>query len=174
MQILNVIPSDTIKYCLGLFCSGNFVFGRKQQEKMAQIGGFDISDVRKINIKEDLMIHLDTGRVKTIVLDELEFMKRFACYFCPDYSAEYADMSFGGIGAAQGWTTVITRTPLGRAVVADARSKKAVEDYRGDEFQKRQRQALHKVKTWSDRKKDTAKNNRKPLGQKFPGLKQDF
>jgi coenzyme F420 hydrogenase subunit beta len=174
MQILNVIPSDTIKYCLGLFCSGNFVFGRKQQEKMAQIGGFDISDVRKINIKEDLMIHLNDGSVKSMVLDELEFMKRFACYFCPDYSAEYADMSFGGIGAAEGWTTVIIRTPVGRAVVADARSKKALEDYRGDDFQKLHKQALHKVKTWSGRKKDTANSNREPLGKKFPGLKQDF
>jgi coenzyme F420 hydrogenase subunit beta len=174
MQILNIIPSDAIKFCLGLFCSGNFVFGQKQQTQIAQIGGFEFSDVRKINIKEDLMIHLNDGSVKTIMLDELEFMKRFACYFCPDYSAEYADVSFGGIGAEEGWTTVITRTSVGRAIVADARSKKAVEDYRRGEFQKLQMQALQKVNTWSNRKKGTARSNRKPLGRKFPGLKQDF
>jgi coenzyme F420 hydrogenase subunit beta len=172
MQILNIIPSDTIKYCLGLFCSGNFVFGKKQQAKIAEIGGFDFNTVRKINIKEDLIIHLDDGTVKTMMLDELEFMKRFACYFCPDYSAEYADISFGGIGAEEGWTTVITRTPVGRAIVADARSKKAVEDYRRGDFQKLHSQTLQKVKKWSDRKRATAKKNRKPLGKKFPGLKQ--
>ncbi len=173
MQTLNIIPSDTIKFCLGLFCSGNFVFGKNQQEKIAKIGGFQFKDVKKINIKEDLIIHLNSGEVKTMMLDELEFMKRFACYFCPDYSAEYADVSFGGIGADEGWTTVITRTPVGRASVADARSKKTIEDNRRGDYQKLHSQALQKVKAWSVEKKETALKNRKPLGNKFPGVKQD-
>ncbi|MEE9496941.1 MAG: Coenzyme F420 hydrogenase/dehydrogenase, beta subunit C-terminal domain [Desulfobacterales bacterium] len=173
MQTLNIIPSDTIKFCLGLFCSGNFVFGKNQQEKIAKIGGFQFKDVKKINIKEDLIIHLNSGEVKTMMLDELEFMKRFACYFCPDYSAEYADVSFGGIGAKEGWTTVITRTPVGRAIVADARSKNAIEDNRRGDYQKLHSQALQKVKAWSVEKKETALKNRKPLGNKFPGIKQD-
>ena len=146
MQILNIIPADTIKFCLGLFCSGNFVFGQQQREKIANIGGFEFCDVKKINIKEDLIIHLDSGEEKRVLLDELEFMKRFACYFCPDYSAEYADVSFGGLGAEKGWTTIITRTPVGRAIVADARSKKSIEDNRRGDFQKRHAQALQKVK----------------------------
>ncbi len=173
MQTLSIIPSDTIKFCLGLFCSGNFVFGKNQQEKIAKIGGFQFKDVKKINIKEDLIIHLNSGEVKTMMLDELEFMKRFACYFCPDYSAEYADVSFGGIGAKEGWTTVITRTPVGRAIVADARSKNAIEDNRRGDYQKLHSQALQKVKAWSVEKKETALKNRKPLGNKFPGIKQD-
>lgn len=173
MQTLNIIPSDTIKFCLGLFCSGNFVFGKKQQEKIAKIGGFQFSDVKKLNIKDDLIIHFNSGEVKTMMLDELEFMKRFACYFCPDYSAEYADVSFGGIGAEEGWTTIITRTPVGRAIVADARSKKAIEDNRRGDFQKLHSQALQKVKGWSAKKRKTALKNRKPLENKYPGLKQN-
>jgi coenzyme F420 hydrogenase subunit beta len=173
MQTLNIIPSDTIKFCLGLFCSGNFVFGEKQQTKIAKIGNFQWKEVRKINIKEDLIVHLNNGDVIKIVLDELEFMKRFACYFCPDYSAEYADVSFGGIGAEEGWTTVIARTPVGRAIVADAKSKEAIEDNRQGDFQKSRSQALNKVKTWSAKKKDAALKNRKTLGHKFPGIKQD-
>ena len=174
MQILNIIPSDTIKFCLGLFCAGNFVFGEKQQEKIAAIGGFSFKDVKRINIKEDLIVHFTGGEKKSIMLDELEFMKRFACYFCADYSAEYADVSFGGIGAAEGWTTIITRTPVGRAIIADARSKKALEDHRRGDFKKMHSQALQKIKAWSQRKKQTARQNRKPLGKKFPRLKHDF
>ena len=173
MQTLNIIPSDTIKFCLGLFCSGNFVFGEKQQTKIAKIGNFQWKEVRKINIKEDLIVHLNNGDVIKIVLDELEFMKRFACYFCPDYSAEYADVSFGGIGAAEGWTTVIARSPVGRAIEADAKSKEAIEDNRQGDFQKSRSQALNKVKAWSAKKKDAALKNRKTLGHKFPGIKQD-
>jgi coenzyme F420 hydrogenase subunit beta len=173
MQTLSIIPSDSIKFCLGLFCSGNFVFGQKQQEKIAKIGGFHFKDVKKINVKEDLIVHLNSGEVKTIMLEELEFMKRFACYFCPDYSAEYADVSFGGIGAEEGWTTVITRTPVGRAIVADARSRKAIEFNQQGNYQKLQSQALKKVKSWSAKKKDTALKNRKTLRDKFPNVWQD-
>ena len=171
MQTLNIIPSDSIKYCLGLFCSGNFVFGEKQREKIAAIGNFQWKDVLKMNIKEDLIVRLNNGEVKTIVLDELEFMKRFACYFCPDYSAEYADLSFGGIGAEDGWTTVIMRTPVGRAVFADARSK-AIEEIRKSGQTHSPSQALKKVRTWTAKKRKAAVNSRKALGKKFPGIKQ--
>ena len=172
MQTLNIIPSDSIKFCLGLFCSGNFVFGKKEQEKLGQIGGFKFKNVKKINIKEELIVHLNSGEKKTMMLEELEFMKRFACYFCPDYSAEYADISFGGIGSEEGWTTVITRTPVGRAIFADARPT-AIDENRTQDFNKRTAQALKKVQTWSARKKDTAAQNRKVLDRKFPGIKKD-
>ena len=172
MQSLGIIPSDTIKFCLGLFCSGNFVFGKKEQEKLGEIGGFQFKDVKKINVKEELIVHLKSGEEKTMMLEELEFMKRFACYFCPDYSAEYADISFGGIGADEGWTTVITRTPVGRAIFADARPQ-AIEENRQKDFSKMTARALKKVQTWSARKKDVAAKNRQVLDRKFPGLKKD-
>ena len=172
MQLLNIVPADSIHYCLGLFCSGNFVFGEKQREKLAEIGGFQWQDVKKINIKEDLIVHLNSGDIKTVMLDELEFMKRFACYFCPDYSAEYADVSFGGIGAGEGWTTVITRTPVGRALVADARSR-AIEINKHGKIQKTHSRVLSKIKSWSALKKKTALKNRETLGHKFPSIKQD-
>jgi len=172
MQTLNIIPSDTIKFCLGLFCSGNFAFGPQQQQKIAKIGRFQFEDVRKINIKEDLIVHLNSGEVKTIMLDELEFMKRFACYFCPDYAAELADVSFGGIGADEGWTTFITRTPVGRAIVADARSQQAVMDKHPEGRQKLPARTLKKVNAWSNKKRKAALNNRKTLGNKYPGAKQ--
>jgi coenzyme F420 hydrogenase subunit beta len=172
MQSLGIIPSDSIKFCLGLFCSGNFVFGKKEQEKLGEIGGFKFKDVTKINIKEELIVHLKSGEEKTMMLDELEFMKRFACYFCPDYSAEYADISFGGIGSEEGWTTVITRTPVGRAILADAKAT-AIEEHRPDNFPKLAARVLKKVQTWSARKKDVAAKNRKALNRKFPGIKKD-
>jgi coenzyme F420 hydrogenase subunit beta len=171
MQILNIIPADSIKFCLGLFCSGIFVFGEKQRDKLAKIGGFQWDDVSKINIKTDLIIHLNSGETKHIMLDELEFMKRFACYFCPDYSAEYADLSFGGISAEKGWTTVITRTPVGRAVMADARSK-AIEVDRQEKQPGDAAKALKQIRTWSASKSKAAEKNRKSLGKKYPDLQK--
>jgi coenzyme F420 hydrogenase subunit beta len=121
MEALGVVPSDAIRYRLGLFCSGNFMFGEEERKKLEQMGGFGWEDVERINIKDGLIVHLKSGKKQKISLQQLDFMKRAACHFCPDYAAEYADLSFGGIGAKEGWTTVITRTPIGRAIFADAR-----------------------------------------------------
>ena len=129
MQTLGLVPSDAIQICLGLFCSGNFTFGDAERARLAESGGFKWDDVHKVNIKDDFMIHLKSGDIKSIPMDDLLFMRRHACRFCPDYSAEFADISFGGIGAEQGWTTVIMRSPLGRAAFADAKSATRLEEY---------------------------------------------
>ena len=118
---MHIVPSDSIRYTLGLFCSGNFIFDDAERKKLEKLGGFAWDDVKKVNIKDELMIHLKTGEMKTILLEKIGFMKRYACNYCPDYSSEYADVSFGGIGAEEGWTTVLSRTPTGRAIIADAR-----------------------------------------------------
>ena len=162
LEAMGVVPSDSIAYCLGLFCSGNFIFRPKEKEKLAKIGGFDWQDVNKINIKEDLLIHLANGKIVSIMLDELEFMKRFACYFCEDYTAEFADISFGGIGADEGWTTVITRTPLGRAILADAKGK-TIEVYAPKQHPDISQQAGAKLRRCSDRKRNIARKNRSVL-----------
>ncbi len=121
MEAMSIVPTDSIKYCLGLFCSGNFFFGEDEKWKLEQIGGFDWEDVDRVNIKDRFMIWLNSGEFKSIPLDQLDFMKRYACHYCPDYASEYADISFGGLGAEDGWTTVVTRSALGRAIYADAR-----------------------------------------------------
>jgi coenzyme F420 hydrogenase subunit beta len=123
METLGIVPTDSISYILGLFCSGNFIFGDAQREELEKIGNFAWNEVGKINIKEDLFIHLENGEMRTIPLEKLGFMRRFACKYCDDYSAEFADISFGGIAAAEGWTTVVARTPLGRAAFAHSRGE---------------------------------------------------
>lgn len=122
MEALSVVPSDAIRYTLGLFCSGNFFFGEKEKGDLEKLGNFKWEDVEKINIRDAMIIKLSTGKIQTIPLKKLDPMKRYACHYCPDYSAEFADIAFGGVGADDNWTTVITRTPLGRAIFADART----------------------------------------------------
>ena len=36
---------------------------------------------------------------------------------CPDFAAEHADISTGGIGAYNDWTLTIIRTPIGREII---------------------------------------------------------
>jgi coenzyme F420 hydrogenase subunit beta len=89
-------------------------------------------------------------------------MKRFACRYCDDYAAEFADLSFGGIGAPEGWTTVIARTPLGRAILADAKGKDLEQFNFKDDPQLAPR-ALATVLEWSDMKKAQAQARHQEL-----------
>jgi coenzyme F420 hydrogenase subunit beta len=92
-------------------------------------------------------------------------MKRYACRYCSDYSAEFADLSFGGIGAPEGWTTVITRTPQGRALLGDAMGV-AIEEYPHKAMAS---QALAKVLEWSEQKKGRAAEQHRKLEGIRPG-----
>lgn len=165
MEVMGIVPSGTIKYHFGLFCTGNFHFGPEQRQKLEQVGGFRWDEVVKVNVKENLMIHLKNKEIVNISLDKLDFIKRYACHYCGDYAAEYADISFGGIGSPEGWTTVITRTPLGRAVLADSKGSDIdIFDYKdnpnfaGD--------ALAKVIEWSEKKKRHAETKHAELEKK--------
>ena len=155
MEALGIVPAGSIKFHLGLFCTGNFHFGPKERARLEEVGNFQWDEVRKVNVKEELLIHLTNGQIRSLPLDHLNCMKRFACRYCDDYAAEFADLSFGGIGAPEGWTTVIARTPLGRAILADARGTDLEQFNVKDDPQLAQR-ALAKVMEWSDKKKTHA------------------
>jgi len=170
MQAMEIVPSESIAYCLGLFCSGNFLFGPEQRDKLAELGGFSWDKVRKMNIKDSFQVHLTSGEIKNIDLDQLAFMKRVACRYCPDYTAEYADLSFGGLGAEEGWTTVLARTPLGRAILADAKEENLEEcDHRI--HPKYATQAFKAAMDWSEDKKSRAEEHRQELGRPQVRLK---
>lgn len=166
MQTLGLVPADAVHICLGLFCSGNFTFGEEQRQRLAELGEFAWDDVRKINIKDDLQIHLRSGQPRRIPLDDLDFMRRHACRYCPDYTAEFADIAFGGIGAEEGWTTVVARSPLGRAAFADAAGTGKLEEFSRTVNPSFATQAMTKIRTWSARKRKTAQQNRKQLAKK--------
>jgi len=163
IETLGIVPSDSIKFCFGLFCSGNFIFNEEAQSKLEKLGSCKLKDLKKINVKEDFLLHLKKGETRTIALDKLDFMKRPACRFCMDYSAELADISFGGIGANEGWTTVITRTPLGRAVFADSKGKTLEISSKKDGLQDSSNKTIEKIQKKSYEKEKIAKENRKKI-----------
>ena len=120
MQALGIVPSDTISLCLGLFCSGNYFFQDELFTQLEKKYGFAYTDVEKINVKDDFIFTLVSGEQIHIPMAELGEVRRPACDFCEDFSAEYADISFGGLGSEHGWTTAIIRSPIGRQVFEDA------------------------------------------------------
>ncbi len=162
MEALGVVPSESIKFCLGLFCSGNFIFNEENREKMANIGDFSWEEVEKINIKEDVMLHLKGGEVKHIPLEKLDFMKKYACKMCMDYTAQYADISFGGLGSDEGWTTALARTPAGRAALQAAISN-TLEEFSYKDRPNMVTEIIHKIYEASARKRRSSRERLRGL-----------
>ncbi|MBI9088102.1 MAG: Coenzyme F420 hydrogenase/dehydrogenase, beta subunit C-terminal domain [Desulfobacterium sp.] len=162
MQALGVVPADSIVLCLGLFCSGNYTMTKESFKPLEQDYNFDYHDIEKMNIKENVILRLTTGELREIPINALDPAKRTACRYCGDFSAEFADISFGGIGADDGWTTVITRTDLGHALFTQA-SEKALELYSYKQNPNYATQAEAMVLSASSAKKRVAKKNRKDL-----------
>ncbi len=120
MQDLGVTPSENIEICLGLFCYENFFFEKSQIEKFEKDFNIKFTDIKKINIKEDVILKLkDDGigeKLVHIPFNHLINYMRPACNACNDFTNIYADISFGGLGSADKYTTVITRTEKGKKI----------------------------------------------------------
>lgn len=169
MQILKIIPSDVIKYCFGLFCMENFSFSDLQIGPLSKKYGFDLAQVVKVNVKEDFFVYLEDGRVIHIPFEDIDSIARPACMVCSDFSAEFSDISFGGLGSPDSYTTVLIRSEKGKWVYREALAAGYIKERRFSSFQKAR---SHWMKTnamvlsFSDRKKARALKNRQGAAMK--------
>jgi coenzyme F420 hydrogenase subunit beta len=53
---------------------------------------------------------------------------RPACLACSDFANEFADISCGGLGSPDGYTTVIVRTAAGEKLYNGARQARAIQE----------------------------------------------
>ena len=101
---------------IGLLCSKSFdeaIF----EELFEQKYGLDRRTIKKTNIKGVFQIWTHDGGYYEINLKECHAWTREGCNYCPDFAAEHADISTGGIGKYSDWTLTIVRTPIGREII---------------------------------------------------------
>ncbi len=101
---------------IGLLCSKTFddsIFDELFELKY----GLRRSDIRKMNIKGVFQIWTQDGGYHEVPLKECHAWTREGCNHCPDFAAEHADISTGGIGKFSDWTLTIVRTDLGREII---------------------------------------------------------
>jgi coenzyme F420 hydrogenase subunit beta len=101
---------------IGLLCSKTFddsIFPELFEAKY----GLHKQDMVKMNIKGVFQIWMRDGAYHEIDLKECHAWTREGCKMCPDFAAEHADISTGGIGEDNDWTLTIVRTDLGREII---------------------------------------------------------
>jgi coenzyme F420 hydrogenase subunit beta len=101
---------------VGLLCSKTFD-DRIFEELFAAQYGLARSDIARINIKGVFQIWMKDGAYHEVPLKEGHPYTRSGCLSCPDFAAQHADISAGGIGARSDRTLVLVRTERGREVV---------------------------------------------------------
>ena len=75
--------------------------------------GLARADIAKMNIKGVFQVWMRDGSYHEIPLKEAHAWTREGCTTCPDFAAEHADISTGGIGAFGDWTLTLLRTEKG-------------------------------------------------------------
>ncbi len=102
---------------IGLMCSKTFddaIFEELFEAKY----GIKKADIKKVNIKGVFQIWCHDGSYHEVNLKECHAWTREGCTACPDFAAEHADISTGGIGKYNDWTLTVVRTDLGREVIS--------------------------------------------------------
>ncbi len=108
--------SKPFLFNIGLLCSKTFddaIFPELFEAKY----GLKKQDMVKMNIKGAFQIWMKDGSFHEIDLKECHGWTRTGCKNCPDFAAEHADISTGGIGKDNDWTLTIVRTELGEEVI---------------------------------------------------------
>ena len=136
MQNLGVTPSEYIEICLGLFCYHNFLFEKSKKEKFEKDFKIKFENIKKINIKEDLILKVEDKKSKDKIIhipfDQLVDYIRPACHSCIDFTNVYSDISFGGLGSTDKYTTVIPRTDKGKKLFQKVLDKNIIKSLKLD------------------------------------------
>jgi coenzyme F420 hydrogenase subunit beta len=123
--------SKPIVFNIGLLCSKTFDDAIFEELFWAKYG-LDKRDIVKMNIKGVFQIWMRNGDYHEINLKECHAWTREGCNHCPDFAAEHADISCGGIGEHNDWTLTIVRTELGREIITRMIADGSIEARPGD------------------------------------------
>jgi coenzyme F420 hydrogenase subunit beta len=102
---------------VGLLCSKTFddaIFSELFDARY----GLEREEIVKMNIKGIFQVWTRDGMLHDVPLKEAQEWTRQGCKQCPDFSAEHADISTGGIGMFPHWTLTIVRTDKGRELIS--------------------------------------------------------
>jgi coenzyme F420 hydrogenase subunit beta len=101
-----------IELVIGLLCSKSFEYDGMR--KLLAEYDVPLEDVAKVNIKGRFQVwRRSTGQEVDIPLPQMRAATRTGCLLCPDFAAEHADISAGGLGQVDGWTLTVVRTQRG-------------------------------------------------------------
>jgi hypothetical protein len=103
-----------IAITIGLLCSKTFTYDGMYEGMLAEEYGIPLDSINKVNIKGKFIVwHGEDDTRVDIPLKDTHKHTRPGCTTCPDFAAQHADISTGGLGQGDGWTLTLVRTQRG-------------------------------------------------------------
>ncbi|HYA45662.1 MAG TPA: Coenzyme F420 hydrogenase/dehydrogenase, beta subunit C-terminal domain [Acidimicrobiales bacterium] len=117
---------------IGLMCSKTFDDAIFEEFFEARYG-IPRKEIARINIKGAFQIWCRDGSYHELPLKEGHAWTREGCKSCPDFAAEHADISTGGIGEYSDWTLTVVRSEQGQEIVEEMASAGALQVRPGED-----------------------------------------
>ncbi|MGA2239790.1 MAG: Coenzyme F420 hydrogenase/dehydrogenase, beta subunit C-terminal domain [Candidatus Bathyarchaeia archaeon] len=112
--------ANAVSLAIGLFCMESYHYDQFIGDYL-RTKNIDVSKVSRFAIKKGkFRVTIEGQEVLTVPIKELDEFIRSSCKVCEDFTAEFADMSVGGVGCPEGWCTVIARTTRGQEFLDEA------------------------------------------------------
>ncbi|MFX0114082.1 MAG: Coenzyme F420 hydrogenase/dehydrogenase, beta subunit C-terminal domain [Candidatus Hodarchaeota archaeon] len=135
---------------IGVFCSKSFQ-ADPLRRKIQELTGRSAEQVSRIAIKGKVSIAFADGDSHVFNLDDILAAAQDSCQYCPDFLAEYADISVGEMGAPPGHSIVLVRTQKGYDLLANAQEAGELVLEPCDE------KIIKRLKKWAKKKRDEAR-----------------
>ncbi len=120
---------EAIRLNVAIFCTGVFRPGafREMLTEGASLAPESIRRITAYPRANKLRAELWDGSYCEMDLSEAEVFTRSGCARCDDYLGESADIAAGSVGARDGYSALIVRTPIGQVFVQNAATMKLIE-----------------------------------------------
>lgn len=105
---------------MGLFCMDTF--NHEGLKTFLDSKSIPLSSVQEMKIRKG-KFSVRTEGEHIFPLSDIDIYRNGSCTVCTDLTAEKADLSFGGVGSNEGYTTVLARTGLGLELFQDAQDR---------------------------------------------------
>lgn len=160
MQLLSVLPADTVALTIGLFCMESFSFDEATRARLEEILGVPLKEIVGLNVKDDVIVQTGEGKTVHIPFYLVDEFARPACFACSDFANDFADISCGGLGSPDDHTTVVVRSSLGERVYNGARNAQVITELAFNTPEGRRNHAtemMAKIASFSSRKRQRAR-----------------
>ena len=109
----NLRLARAVTLSIGLFCMESYAYDKLIEAYLAS-KGIDPTSATRMGIKKgSFIVWSGENELLHVPLREVDGYVRNSCKQCDDFTAEYADISVGGIGCPDRYSTVIARTQKG-------------------------------------------------------------
>lgn len=115
--------SSKINFIISIFCMENFLFGnlRSIVEGRTEV---DMADVNKMGIsKGRFWVRSADGNRFRVPVKHIKDYAQESCFYCLDFCGEHSDISVGGVGSPEGYSSVLVRSEKGKKVFSEFKKR---------------------------------------------------